>query len=233
MAKSFHQTSAHSSAHRAKYRTVADMVLRNNPASILDLGCGSGLLESELLSRGYRGIIHGYDGSENMLAIAKDFVKSENVKFSQSMIDGGFDPGQLFDAIVSINLLFYLDDKPAFMNMAAQHLNGKDSVFALITPKPGDQTSNWEFVKAHFGASEGQSRLKTVFGELKNLPGYIELAIRQNKLNKLEKNGEIIFDTPEEIAKMAQAAGLTVLKTEDVHAGQNWLFEMKLVGNNN
>lgn len=229
MAKSFHKTSSKSRAHRQKYVLVAEELLKTGPETILDLGCGSGLLASELCRRGYCGQVHCYDGSDKMLEIARDFVKADNVKFSRAMIDSSFNPGQSYDAIVAINLLFYLDDKQTFMKMVAECLNNESSVFVLIAPKPGGETSNWEFVKAHFASDAGKGKVKTVFNELRNLPGYIELAVRQSKLDKLEKNGDIVFDRPEAIRKMAEAAGLTVSRVEDIHAGQNWLIEMQLV----
>jgi len=201
MARSFHNTSAHSSAHRSKYCIVAEEILKTNPESILDLGCGSGLLESELCRRGYCGQAHCYDASEKMLEIARNTVKASNIYFNKVNVDGCFNPELQFDAVVAINLFFYLDNKDLFLRAVAKCLKSKDAVFIMVNPKPCEDTSNKEFVKTHFGSNNGKGKVRTVLSELRNVPSYIELALRQSKLDKLEKSGEIVFDRPEAIKK--------------------------------
>lgn len=227
MAKSFHITSSHSNAHRQKYELIAEEILKIKPESILDLGCGSGILENELCRRGFCGQAHCYDASGKMLEIARNTVVAQNCQFFESLINKDFNPGMKFDAVIAINLFFYLDDKEDFLKTVAECLKDKNSVFVMVIPKPGDETSNWEFVKAHFNVKNGKSKVAVIVEEIRNIPGYIELASRQKELDKLEKAGEIIFDRPETVAKMAEAVGLKHISTRDIHAGQNWLIVMR------
>jgi len=227
MAKSFHNTSLRSAAHHQKYERIADEILKINPEAVLDLGCGSGLLESELCRRGFCGQAHCYDASEKMLEIARNTIRAENCFFCESLIGKDFNPGQKFDVIVAINLFFYLDEKQEFLNIVASCLKNVESLFIMVIPKPGNETSNLEFVKAHFKMNNGKSKAAIILEELRNIPAYIELAARQKELDKLEKAGEIVFDRPEKVAEMAGKAGLKLIETSDIHAGQNWMLVMK------
>jgi len=65
-------------------------------SSVLDLGCGSGLLAAELVTRGYR--VVGVDASESMLAVARERLGSDVVLRRMTLPDLTFDG--VFDAAV-------------------------------------------------------------------------------------------------------------------------------------
>ena len=71
----------------------ADMV---GVRSVLDLGCGSGLLAAELIARGYD--VVGVDASEAMLAVARERLGPEAVLHRMTLPDLALD--DVFDAAV-------------------------------------------------------------------------------------------------------------------------------------
>lgn len=226
MAKSFHHTSSRSKAHKDKYLTVAKMINDINPKNVLDLGCGSGLLENELLKLGFNGEITAIDGSSEMLNIAKGLC-GDKVKFIQADLDKEIKFKKKFDVIVTINVLFFIKDKTLFLKNIHDLLFDKRSKFILINPKPNDQSSNWQFIKAHYAGSTVREKVLITINEIINLPRYIEMVLRQSKLNKMAKKGKIVFDKDDNIKKTAESVGLIVEKISDIHAGQNWLFNIR------
>ncbi len=229
MAKSFHRTSSTSKAHRDKYRHIADLIMASNPSSILDLGCGSGILEKELIERGYGGIITAIDASESMLEIARRIAASPNCDFIKADLDSNFILSKSYDVVVSINLLFFLENKVNFIRKISQYMKSEESTFYLVTPKPNEDTSNLEFVREHFRNTSLIEKVFIFINEIANMPKYLKMSWEQRKIYKMADRGEISFDRIEGIKMMAVEAKLNIIKTEDIHAKQNWLFIMRRV----
>lgn len=228
MANSFHSLSSRSKAHKDKYFTISKIITELNPKSVLDLGCGSGLLENELIKLGYSGKITAIDGSSKMLKIAKGLCGNK-VKFIKSNFDSNINLNEKSDVIVAINILFFLKDKSKFLKDVSNLLINKDSVFILINPKPNRECSNWQFIKAHFSETSFKEKILIFFNELINIPRYYRMVKGQLKLSKMAEKGQIIFDDKESIKKLADSANLEIKITEDIHAGQNWLFIMRKI----
>lgn len=117
MARSFHALSSRSKAHKDKYFTIAKTIVDINPSNIIDLGCGSGLLENELIKLNYGGKIVAVDGSIEMLKIAKTLC-GDKVDFIELNLDNGIKLGKKFDVVVAINVLFFIKDKKIFLRSA-------------------------------------------------------------------------------------------------------------------
>ncbi|HMK83113.1 MAG TPA: class I SAM-dependent methyltransferase, partial [Candidatus Bathyarchaeia archaeon] len=84
---------------------------------VMDLGCGTGQLVIELLTKGYFAL--GIDGSRRMITIARSFLKKRlpNADGQQifriaNVLD--FVPEESFDVITAMGLLEYLTDDHAF-----------------------------------------------------------------------------------------------------------------------
>ncbi len=97
------------------------MAVTGKGASILDLGCGTGLpMMGYLLAQGMQ--VMGVDGSQQMLEIAKhnipsaEFVQADMRQLSLS---------RKFDAIIAWNSFFHLpaEDQPAMFPIFREHLN--------------------------------------------------------------------------------------------------------------
>lgn len=230
MAKAFHVTSNRSRAHKDKYLKIAELILALKPTDVLDLGCGSGILEKELYEKGYFGNLRAVDASVPMLDIARSLVGFSKYKFINSDIDRNFGVKKNFDVIVSINLLFFLDFKKEFFKRVEKHLKNQKSIFILVVPKPSSEASNMSFLKEHFKDTNWWEKILILADEIFNIPFYIKMLLGQRKVEKLEKKGIIDYDTPDSIKKMAKGAKLRIIKIEEIHARQNWLLLMRRAG---
>lgn len=228
MAKGFHVTSMRSKAHRDKYRMIAGLIIKESPSCVLDLGCGSGILEKELYDLGYDGEIIAVDASESMIKIAQSLVNNDKCSFLVKDLEGNFDFGKKFDVVVSINLFFFLENKEKFLTRVRKCLNA-DSFFIMVNPKPSSESSNWAFVKEHFADTSTKEKALIFVNEIFNIPRYLGMAYRQNRLDRLSKKGVITHDGIDDIKLMAKNSKLDIIKTEDIHARQNWLFIMRRV----
>lgn len=226
MAKSFHYVSSRSRAHRDKYREVAEIVISHKPENVLDLGCGSGLLERELLKLGYKGKLCGLDSSKEMLKIA-DIVCGGSADFRQINLDNGINIKGKFDAVVAINVMFFLEDKKRFLQDVSNLLKNKNSIFILVNPKPNNQSNSLEFIKAHYDNTTIFEKIFITFNELLNLPKYARMIIGQKRLTKMATKMQIEVSGLDDVKILASGAGLEIKSVSDIHANQNWLFAMK------
>jgi len=226
VAKAFHKTSSRSFAHSAKYEEVANIIFANKCQNVLDLGCGSGILEKVLIKRGFDGKIIAVDVSEPMLDIAEKLVISPNVKFIKGDLDSNFEDliDGKFDAIIAINVFFFLEDKIAFLQKIPNKLKSRNSLFIMITARPIKESSMLTFVKEPLLGKNTFQKFRILLAELKNLPYYLQMARNQAKIDQMEKKGIIKCDNPEEIKKMLQHINLEIIDSKDVHAKQNWLI---------
>ena len=77
-------------------------------AKVLDLGCGPGIMAPFYLGEGCD--YHGSDISEQMIAAARERVRSDRASFSVGDVEAGLDfPDGHFDLVVALGLLEYLD----------------------------------------------------------------------------------------------------------------------------
>lgn len=226
MAKSFHIFSSRSKAHKDKYLEIAKTIIDSNPKNVLDLGCGSGLLESELIRLGYKGQICAVDGSTEMLKIAKSMCGNK-VDFKQMDFDNDFNINNKFEIIVVINVLFFLKDKIKFLENIKRILKDSQSFLILVNPKPNKETSNWQFIKSHFSDTTFLEKILISVNELVNMPRYYKMIRGQSHLSRMADRGEITIDDKKDIVKMANNIGLDTKISRDIHAGQNWLFVMR------
>lgn len=78
-------------------------------ASVLDVGCGAGLLSRLLAADGHRAT--GLETSESLLAIAKDGAEQAELAIDWVKGDVHTPPAGPFDAVVSRNLLWGMPDR--------------------------------------------------------------------------------------------------------------------------
>ena len=97
--------------------------------SVLDVGCGSGVLHRHLARVGYRRYV-GVDGSEEALAAARQEA-GDNARFVCGSADR-YAPDEPFDAVVFNEILYYLDDPVGTVQRYARHLNPEGIVLISI-----------------------------------------------------------------------------------------------------
>lgn len=74
----------------------ADFVMRYQPASVLDAGCGTGRVAIELAARAVD--VVGVDASESMIATARQ--RAPHLEWHVALVDGDLDLGRTFDVVV-------------------------------------------------------------------------------------------------------------------------------------
>lgn len=224
IAKSFHVTSTNSLAHKDKYIKIAKIILKQKPSFILDLGCGSGILEKELIDSDFQGRILAIDASLPMLKIAKKTINNPRCEFVEGDLDKSIKTNVSFDIIVSINLLFFLRKKELFFQSVEKCLKNKKSLFILVIPKTNKEASNSVFIKEHFKGLSWWEKPLFFVKDLGNIPHYFRMFFGQRKLSVLADRGLFKHDTVEDIKELAKQAGLDVAKVQEIQANQNWIF---------
>lgn len=76
--------------------------------SILDLGCGSGK-DGQLLLKQGAAYYHGVDGSDNMVALAKETITDENAKIEKKAIEQYDFPTMQYDLVISRLVFHYIE----------------------------------------------------------------------------------------------------------------------------
>jgi len=97
------------------YRDLIDEVIRflelDSASALLNAGCGTGNLETEIASRGSKSLeqVTAVDFSVEMLAVAKE--KVNNVRFEQADLNQALSfPDNSFDRIAMVNVLYSLSN---------------------------------------------------------------------------------------------------------------------------
>ena len=83
-------------ASGANVHGEANFVMRYQPASVLDAGCGTGRVAIELARRGVD--VVGVDASESMIATARE--RAVDLEWHVAAVDDQFDLGRTFDVVV-------------------------------------------------------------------------------------------------------------------------------------
>jgi len=226
VARSFHVTSMNSRAHRDKYLDIAKIVVSKKPDNILDLGCGSGILEKRISEIGYSGSILGVDYSGAMVEIAKGLKIDGDIRFEKHDLNDYFPSGP-FDLIVSINALFFINDKLKFFKNISKQLSFPNATFILFMPIPEGGGSIMRYVGEHFKSTNFLEKILIVVNELGNIPHYTRMVINELKLRRLEAEGRITFSTVAEVEELALASSLVIVKRLIVEDKRGIMFEMR------
>ncbi len=225
MARSFHFVSSDSRSHREKYTKIAKMALSYNPRNILDLGCGSGLLEAEILKNNFLGGIYAVDASSEMLKIASS-VHGDRVNFIKMDLNN-LNINKKFDVIIIVNVLFFINDKKKFLISVRRLLSDQKAKIILVNPKPNKETNSVKFINAHLSGLNLMQKICVILKMFKRLPKYFNMLWGQFKIYIMSKRGIIQYDSLIEIKKIAKLSKLRIIHMEDIQANQNRLFIME------
>ncbi len=93
---------------------VAEIVRTRHPAtgSVLDVGCGTGLVGRALRSRGYTGRLHGLDISQSSLDVAEQWGGYDSLDRTDLQEPLPVEDGSV-DAVVCVGVMTYLPDVEA------------------------------------------------------------------------------------------------------------------------
>jgi len=114
-----------------KRMEITMKLINPNPGKrILDVGCGSGKLAIECARRGAE--VYGVDVSKNMIRIAKEHCKRNNVKVEFIVGDALKELPKNFDFSVALGVLEYLEQPDELLrNMLASVRNGGKVIFSV------------------------------------------------------------------------------------------------------
>jgi SAM-dependent methyltransferase len=137
---------------RVTARRLLDAIGRHVPSgSLLDVGCGHGLLLDEARRRGYR--VEGLEVSDYATAHARDLLGLPVRQATVAEIAADTDPPR-YAAIVLADVLEHLDDPLATVDRCAD-LIAPGGVLCLVTPDPASRTARiagaswWGYLPAH------------------------------------------------------------------------------------
>jgi ubiquinone/menaquinone biosynthesis C-methylase UbiE len=220
-AVSYDRVARISRAHREKIAEVAEIVLASGSKRVLDLGCGSGVLEERLLAMDFRGTVEALDASERMLRLARKHVVSPEVRFRRHDLNV---PLPFDDAtcgcVAVINVIFWLQDQAAFLAEARRSLR-VGGTLVLVNPKQkGDVLS---FFREHLRKVSVTNAVHELVGGARILPDIAKVAQAQRELDRMHAWGVIHYATAGELRSMLKEAGFTIERMSEVQAGQNWL----------
>jgi SAM-dependent methyltransferase len=116
---------------RSRYAVLAGYLEDRQPESILDLGCGVGLLRGYLEHIEFERYV-GIDPS----AVAIEEATARG--FSRSSFEVGTQPEPGFDAIVCNEVLYYVEDLDGLLSRIAECLNDGGRLITSVYKHPGD-----------------------------------------------------------------------------------------------
>ncbi|MHB1324431.1 MAG: class I SAM-dependent methyltransferase [Coriobacteriia bacterium] len=224
VARAYDRVSRESRAHQDKIARVAALVREGGTTRLLDLGCGSGVLEARLYQDGYVGELTAIDGSAEMVAMARAACGGQLAVVDQVDLNGPLPfADAVFDCAVAVNVLFLLDDPSAVAREVRRTLVDHAG-FLVVMPKP-EAGSTWGFLREHFRGLGFGTALRETGRLLAGLPAVITTSRFQTRLDSEQARTGSRYLTREQTEALLSAAGFEVRAITDIQARQNWLFE--------
>ena len=120
-------------------KLVLPLLEKNNDLKILDIGCGTGQLISEISEQFPSVNYLGIDVAKNMIGVAKESNSGERVRFMNVSVDD-FSCNEKFDVIVCTHAFPYFPDKKGAMQKMSALCNkgGKVIIVSASTNNPKD-----------------------------------------------------------------------------------------------
>lgn len=180
------------------------------PQTILDLGCGTGLLCNAYADMGHA--VTGVDPSATMLNIARKKPHSANIDWVQASAQT-FQSAQLFDLIIMTGHAFQVlladSDIEATFRAMRRHLKpGGNVVFESRNPRI-DWANNWDYemlLETPGGPVHETRRFLSMSGERMKF----ELRYHFSDDQLLFSHSELRFSSREDIEEYLVRAGFTV-----------------------
>ena len=225
IATSYHKVSSLSSAHIDKFEFVADYLTEKKFRTVVDAGCGSGILEKTLNRKKFTGKIYALDSSKRMIKIAENLVKGRNIKFQFHDLDINlpFLDGEM-DCLVIINVFFLLKDPDKFL-MEVNRILASNGHFIIINPKPTGNDS--QFIREYFRGEKISGATKKFIKSILNIRHIQRMIKSEKKIEKMHDKGEIEFQGVDDIIKAVSLKGFESEYVGDIQAKQNWIFILK------
>lgn len=109
-------------------KMILDYIPKNHGANILDIGCGNGKMLG-FLQKAAGVNIYGFDYSEHAISTAKKFFM-QNAYFRVGVIGEIDYPAEMFDAIISMDTMYFAKDMSLFVGQIKNWLKPNGVFFA-------------------------------------------------------------------------------------------------------
>lgn len=225
VAISYHKVSNISRDHIEKYEQIVDLIFKLKCRKILDLGCGSGILEKKIIEKNFRGEIIAFDNSREMLKIAKKLLENvKSVNFKLFDLDNTLPfKKDSFDCIIAVNVMYLLENPEQFL-LETKRVLKNQGYFILVNPKEEGNIIN--FFKEYFDCSFLSSieKISSIFFNLNHL---IRIIVTQKKIDNLAKKGIIKYQSFKENQELLKLTNFRIQLVRNIQADSNWLFLLK------
>lgn len=170
------------------FRHAADVPKPFESLSLLDIGCGGGLVAEPLARLG--GTVTGIDASDELIAIAQDHARAQGlaIDYQPVLSDALVSQRKTYDVVLALEVIEHVDDPAAFLR----------DIKALLKPKGIAVLSTLNRTP--------QSYLKAIVAA--------EYIVRWVPAGTHQWSQ---FLKPSELAAQAAAAGLTATETMGLH----------------
>lgn len=195
------------SEYESMHTKIAELIGSGNV--VLDAGCGTGNLIRKIIDKNK---VIGVDFSEEMIKKAKGkFIKNDNVELIKGDLASIDFPNEHFDTIVSINVLFNLDDPLKVINSFHNYLK-KGGRLIISTPLGGRTFKKDDLKRVLESSGLTDSELEKV----KKALGFNETLFSSHGMKYLP--------TEDEIVEQVEKKGFKVILKEKIYFSVNLLF---------
>lgn len=125
-------------------RLAVDRLAPAADETILDAGCGTGAAMAEMLRRAPCRV-SGVDASDTMLTVARRRLGPDAMLVEASLESLPF-PGESFDAVLALNVLYFNDDANAMLRSLRAVLRPGGRLVAYVTDAAS--MADWSFTRA-------------------------------------------------------------------------------------
>lgn len=196
-----------------EYKRMVDKIVKSvgNNKKVLDAGCGTGNLTLKLARNNE---VTAIDYSPTMLKVATEKTKNfDNVLIKQGDVTALLFEDKSFDIVVSVNVLFNLDNPGKAILEAKRVL--KDNGILIISTPSKNTGLNKEF-------------MDKVFADAKKGNIGIEKIMKLKKFNKIlfEKGGMNFVPTRAQILELLDN-GFEIMNIEKIYYGTNFLIRAR------
>ncbi len=224
LALSYDKVSTISFAHMAKNHQIAKIIMGLPNDRIVNLGCGSGVLEKSLFNLGFSGQMVSLDNSAAMLRIAREKIgQCPNISFNLFNLNHKLPfESNFFNCATAINIIFFLNQPLRFLSEVYRILK-PGGYLLLVNPKPEGNIIS--FFKAQVNDRSIMPFIKELFRNLLGIGHIFRVIAFQKKLDKMHKDDMIHYSDDDELKSIVKSAGFSIEEFSEIQAGQNWLIK--------
>lgn len=171
-------------------------------ASVLDVGCGNGVIARHLGRLGYE--VLGIDVSEKTIQRAKEATRLQNVRFATQSAEDLVASGQRYDAVICSEVLEHLNDPGVLLKVLKASL--KDDGTLIVTVPNGHGPRESFVTKPVLRIRQRNGFMWRMLSRMKNAMGYSGTTV-QSAADNLD---HVQFFSRRDLRALAAANGFQI-----------------------